>query len=76
MVRIHSEVADLNQKIDRIAATIEQVSDTILQSTQGINLIAEKSCDAVKKTAEGYEHLQENEKNLQLLENLIERFEI
>jgi len=76
MVRIHSEVAELNQKIDRIAATIEQVSDTILQSTQGINLIAEKSCDAVKKTSEGYEHLQENEKNLQLLESLIERFEI
>lgn len=76
MVRIHSEVADLNQKIDRIATTIEQVSDTILQSTEGINLIAEKSCDAVKKTSEGYEHLQENEKNLQLLENLIERFEI
>lgn len=76
MVQIHSEVADLNQKIDRIATTIEQVSDTILQSTEGINLIAEKSCDAVKKTSEGYEHLQENEKNLQLLENLIERFEI
>lgn len=76
MVQIHSEVAELNQKIDKIAVTIEQVSDTILQSTEGINLIAEKSCDAVKKTAEGYEHLQENEKNLQMLETLIGRFEI
>lgn len=76
MVRIHSEIADLWQKIDSIANTVENVNDTIEQSTKGINLIAEKSCDAVRKTSEGYQHLQENEKNLQRLEELIDRFNI
>ena len=76
MVRIHSAISELSQKINSIASTIENVNDTIVQSTDGINLIAEKSCDAVNKTSEGYEHLRENEENLNHLKELIDRFDI
>lgn len=76
MVRIHSAISELSQKINSIASTIENVNDTIVQSTDGINLIAEKSCDAVNKTSEGYEHLRENEENLNYLKELIDRFDI
>lgn len=76
MIQIHSEISDLSQKINSIASTIENVNDTIVQSTEGINLIAEKSCDAVNKTSEGYQHLQENEESLQRLKDLIDKFDI
>ena len=76
MVRIHSAISELSQKINNIASTIENVSDTIVQSTDGINLIAEKSCDAVNKTSEGYEHLRENEENLNHLKELIGKFDL
>ena len=59
-----------------LASTIENVNDTIVQSTDGINLIAEKSCEAVNKTSEGYEHLRESEESLNHLKELIDRFDI
>lgn len=76
MIRIHSAISELSQKINSIASTIENVSDTIVQSTDGINLIAEKSCEAVNKTSEGYEHLRESEENLNHLKELIGKFDI
>lgn len=76
MVQIHSEIADLSRKVNDIVSAIDNVNATIVQSSEGINLIAEKSCDAVSKTSEGYEHLKENEENLMRLNELICRFDI
>ncbi len=76
MIQIHSAIFELNQKIDNIALTIENVNTTIIQSTEGINLIAEKSSETVSKTSEGYEHLKESAKNLNQLKELIEKFDI
>mgnify|MGYP004681605769 FL=1 len=39
-------------------------------------MIAEKSCDAVTKTAEGYKHLQENKEGLEHLKELIDKFDL
>ena len=41
-----------------------------------LDKIAEKSGDAVKKTLEGYEHLRESENSLNLLKELIEKFDV
>ena len=76
MVQIHSQISDLSCKVNDIANTIENVNDTIMQSAEGINLIAEKSCVAVNKTSEGYQHLRENQENLKRLKELIDRFEL
>ncbi len=76
MQHIYSEISDLNDKINSIAQTIENVNETISESTEGVTLIAEKSGDAVSKTLEGYNHLHESESNLNLLKTLIEKFEI
>lgn len=76
MIQIHSEICELGQKINHIAATIENVNETIVQSSEGINLIAEKSCEAAMKMSEGYEHLQENSENLNHLKDLIGKFHI
>lgn len=76
MVRIHAAISDLSQKINNIASTIENVNETIVQSTDGVNLIAEKSGDAVSKTSEGYEHLRESEESLNHLKVLIDKFNV
>lgn len=76
MQHIYSEISDLNEKIDNIAETIESVNDTITESSTGINLIAEKSGEAVTKTLSGYEHLHNSEENLKTLKSLIEKFEV
>lgn len=76
MKQIYSEISDLNQKITEIADAIDGVNRTITESADGVNLIAEKSGNAVKKTLEGYEHLRESEDSLNLLKELIEKFDV
>ena len=76
MQQIYSEISELNKKITEIADTMDGVNRTISESADGVNLIAEKSGDAVKKTLEGYEHLRESENSLNLLKELIERFDV
>lgn len=76
MQQIYTEIADLNIKVNDIATTIGNVSTTISESTEGVNLIAEKSTEAVTKTLEGYEYLRKSEENLNILKELIEKFEI
>lgn len=76
MQQVYNEIADLNTRINDIAKTIENVNTTISESTEGVNLIAEKSTEAVTKTQEGYDHLRESEESLETLKNLIEKFDI
>jgi len=76
MQQIYSEISDLNRKITEIADAMDGVNRTITESADGVNLIAEKSGDAVKKTLEGYEHLRESENSLELLKELIEKFDV
>lgn len=76
MTEIHMQIEDLSRKIVDIANAIDSVNDTVSQSADGITLIAEKSGEAVNKTAEGYKYLKENKENLKRLEVLIDRFDI
>ncbi len=76
MGQIHDEIYELSQKINDIAATIDSVNDTISQSTTGISLIAEKSGEAVNKSAEGYDHLKDSVESLDHLKELIARFDM
>jgi len=76
MQHIFSEISDLNHKIVEIADTMDGVNRTITESADGVNLIAAKSGEAVGKTLEGYEHLRESEVSLNLLKDLIEKFNI
>ncbi len=76
MQHIYSEISQLNRKITEIVDAMDSVNRTITESADGVNLIAEKSGDAVKKTLEGYEHLRESETSLNLLKGLIEKFNV
>lgn len=76
MVRIHAEIEALGLKINNIATTIGNVNNTITQSADGVNMIAEKTCSMVNKTSEGYQYLRENMESLQKLKELIGRFDM
>lgn len=74
MQQINSDISELNSKIIEIVNVMDGVNRTITESADGVNIIAEKSEDAVKKTLEGYEHLRESEISLNVLKTLIEKF--
>ena len=76
MQHIYSEISDLSDKINSMTETVESVNHTISESAEGINLIAEKSGQAVTKTLSGYDRLRESEKDLDVLKSLIEKFEV
>lgn len=76
MQQVYNEIADLSNRINDIADTIEGVNTTILESAEGVNQIAEKSSESVGKTQEGYNHLRQSEDNLATLNDLIEKFDI
>lgn len=76
MQHIYSEISDLNSKITEIVDAMDDVNHTITESANGVNIIAEKSGNAVRKTLEGYEHLRESETSLNLLKELIEKFNV
>lgn len=76
MQHIYSEISDLNRKINDIATAIEDVNETVAESTEGINMIAEKSGEAVTKTMDGYHHLRASTENLEVLKGLIGKIEI
>ena len=62
--------------INEIAEAIENVNDTVSQSAEGVNLIAEKSCDVVSKTAEGYELVNESKECVTRLKEIVDKFQI
>lgn len=76
MQHIYSEITKLNHEITEIVKAVDSVNRTITESAEGVNLIAEKSGDAVRKTLEGYDHLRESETSLNLLKEFIEKFNV
>ena len=76
MTKINTQVTELAQMINEIAEAIENVNDTVSQSAEGVNLIAEKSCDVVSKTAEGYELVNESKECVTRLKEIVDKFQI
>ena len=76
MNMVYSDISNLNERINEIAQTIDNVNQTISQSAEGVSLIAEKSSNAVSKTAEGYNILTQSKKSMEELKNIIEQFHV
>ena len=76
MLQINSEITILYQKINAISEAVDNVNDTISQSAEGVNLIAEKSSSTVAKTAEGCALVQESKESVALLKEIIAKFQV
>lgn len=76
VTQIYASITDLNSKMEEISNAIVNVNETITESADGVSMIAEKSANAVAKTADGYKNLQESRESVRELEKLIDQFRI
>lgn len=76
MNRIKSAIEELDSYIASIATSVEDINTTMNQSTEGINVIAEKSSKVVESTMEGYERLNESKQSVKALEAITAKFKL
>lgn len=76
MNRIKNAIEELDSYIASIVTSVEDINTTMDQSTEGINVIAEKSSKVVESTMEGYERLNESKQSVKALEAITSKFKL
>lgn len=76
MNQIKSAIEELDGYIANIVTSVEDISTTMSQSAEGINVIAEKSSKVVESTMEGYERLNESKQSVKGLEAITAKFKM
>lgn len=76
MNRIKKAIEELDSYIADIVTSVEEINTTMNQSTEGINVIAEKSSKVVESTMEGYERLNESKQSVKTLEEITAKFKL
>lgn len=76
MGQIKEAIRELDLHISKIMQAVDDINETVSQSSQGINVIAEKSTETVDTTMEGYERLRESRESIKELTAIVEQFKI
>ncbi|MCM1046077.1 MAG: methyl-accepting chemotaxis protein [Candidatus Gastranaerophilales bacterium] len=76
MSQIKGAIEELDRYIADIVTSVDDINTTMNQSTEGINVIAEKSSKVVESTLEGYERLNESKRSVEALEGITSRFKL
>lgn len=76
MAQIKSAIEELDSYIASIVTSVDEINTTMNQSTEGINIIAEKSSKTVESTMEGYERLNASKESVKALETIINKFKL
>lgn len=76
MNQIKNAIEELDGYIANIVTSVEDISTTMSQSAEGINVIAEKSSKVVESTMEGYERLNESKQSVKELEAITAKFKM
>lgn len=76
MGQVKKAVEELDRYITMIATAVEDINDTVSQSSSGINAIAEKSSETESTTVEGYAKLQQSRESVEALRQIVEQFYI
>lgn len=76
MGQIKAAIEDLNIYISTIMKAVDDINETVSQSSEGINVIAEKSTETVDTTLEGYEKLRESRESIKALTAIVEQFKL
>lgn len=76
MGQIKGAVQELDEYMTEILTAVEDINDTVAQSSTGISAIAEKSSETENTTAEGYEKLQESRASIVALRNIVDKFQV
>lgn len=76
MNRIKNAIEELDSYIASIVTSVEDINTTMDQSSEGINVIAEKSSKVVESTMEGYDRLNESKQSVKALETITSKFKL
>lgn len=76
MNQIKNAIEELSHYIADIVTSVEDINTTMNQSTEGINVIAEKSSKVVESTLEGYERLNESKESVKALGAVTAKFKL
>lgn len=76
MNQIESATGVLEKYISQILTAVDDINETVNQSSEGINVIAEKSTETVNSSMEGYEKLRESKESVEELHSIVEKFQI
>ena len=76
MGQIKRAIEELDTYISTIMKAVDDINETVSQSSEGINVIAEKSTETVDTTPEGYERLRESRESIKALTAIVEQFKL
>lgn len=76
MGQIKEAIEELNTYIATIMKAVDDINETVSQSSEGINVIAEKSTETVDTTMEGYEKLRESRESIKALTAIVAQFKM
>ena len=76
MRQVKDAIKELDHYIVQIATSVEDINHTVSESADGINVIAEKSTEAVCSTMEGYERLRESRQSVDELKEIVDKFKL
>lgn len=76
MNQIKNAIEELDNYIADIVTSVEDINTTMGQSSEGINVIAEKSSKVVESTKEGYERLNESKESVKALGDVTAKFKL
>lgn len=76
MGQIKGAIEELDTYISTIMKAVDDINETVSQSSEGINVIAEKSTETVDTTLEGYERLRESRESIKALTAIVEQFKL
>lgn len=76
MVRISGEITELNMVISQIVAYLDDVQETMIDTSRGVNNIAEKTSDVAQATTDNYELTNSTVLSVDDLKLIVDRFEM
>ncbi len=74
MGQIKDSTHELDSYITQIMQSVNDINNTVSQSSEGITVIAEKSTETAATTMEGYEKLRQSRESVKELTAIVEKF--
>lgn len=76
MEQIKQAIETLDGYISNIVESVEDINNTVTESSDGVTIIAEKSSEVLESTMEGYDKLRESKESIGVLDGMIGRFKM
>lgn len=74
MDHINNAMTVLNRDMIDMSNAIGEINDTVTQSTEGINMIAQKSEQTEHKVLDGYQRLSSSKSSMEELKEIVDKF--